>query len=227
MICLVNNQFFAYKNFVLISAPGSGKGTFSQYFVEKYGYAHICPGDIFRNEINTHTELGKKIEPLTQNGELVDEGIVCQIVADNLSKAIQQNKNFIIDGFPRTETAFTFLHKYLEAHNLTKEVCWMQFLASDDTCIQRILGRQVCTNCFRIYNVTSAQSNDKINCDGCGTKLIVRQADTEESAKKRLQNFHAHTESLVNLAKKFYEFITIETEHAFDDLKTYYNTLIK
>jgi adenylate kinase len=100
------------QNFVLISAPGSGKGTFSQYLIQKYNYIQICPGDLLRAEIVAQTDFGKKIQPIVEKGEYIDEEVTCQLITKHLIIAIQQNKPFIIDGFPRTKTSLEFLDNF-------------------------------------------------------------------------------------------------------------------
>lgn len=215
------------KNFILISAPGSGKGTFSQYLVEKYGYIQICPGDIFRNEIKAQTELGKKIQPLVDKGEYVDEQIVCTLIANGIQEALKQGKGFIIDGFPRSTHSFEFLHNFLRDNDLIKEVIFIQFMASDELCIKRISGRSVCTECHKVYNASSVRSKALNTCDDCKTSLTIRKADTTEIAQKRLDYFHDHVEPLIEQAKTHYETRFIDTTLcSIQDLKAQYDSLI-
>ena len=47
------------KNIIIFGAPGSGKGTYSDEIVAKYGMGHISTGDVLRGEIKNGTELGK------------------------------------------------------------------------------------------------------------------------------------------------------------------------
>lgn len=218
---------YARKNFILISAPGSGKGTFSQYLVQNHGYVQICPGDIFRSEIREQTALGKKIQPIVDRGDYVEEDIVCALIADNLLKAIKQQKQFIIDGFPRSEHSFIFLHKFLQENNLINDVCFLQFIAADQVCVQRILGRQICTECFKVYNLITMPAKSDTLCDDCGVPLVRRKADTESIVKNRLNYFHTHIEPLMRPALALYEIKYITTECSLEDLKATYDTLIK
>ncbi len=221
------NPLLGVKNFVLISAPGSGKGTFSQYLVEKHGYVQVCPGDIFRSEISAQTELGKKIEPVVERGDYVDEDIVCTLIADNLKQIIKENKYFIIDGFPRSEFSFQFLYQFFLDNNLINDVCFLQLVAHDNTCINRILGRQICTQCFKVYNIVSAQPKKLNVCDDCGIELTARKADTKEIAQKRLEFFHEHAESLMDCAAGLYETKKIVTECSVQELHTIYDNLLE
>ena len=222
----LGEQSFCFKNFVLISAPGSGKGTFSQYLVEKYDYAQICPGDIFRNEIKEQTELGKKIQPIVDRGDYVDEAIVCKLIADTLSKLIEQNKCFIVDGFPRSDVSFEFLYKFLSDKGLIKDTCLLQFLVNDQICMDRISERLVCTECFRVYNMSLVQPKEADKCDKCGTELSLRKADTKDIAKKRLDYFHTNIEPLISRAKKVYATKIINAETSLEALRSEYEKLI-
>lgn len=225
LLCCLSQHGFAYKNFILISAPGSGKGTFSQHLVKKYGYVQICPGDMLRDEVRSQTELGKRIKPIIENGDYVDEETVCRMVAEKLISVLEEGKNFIIDGFPRSRTAFYFLHGYLSEHKV-HDVCFLQILANDADCIKRIMGRQVCPNCFWVYNIFSAPSHKDNECDHCGAALDVRLADTKDLAEKRLRYFHANIEPLVEVAKKMYMYLIIDGGKSMDELRCLYEAIL-
>lgn len=214
------------KHLVLISAPGSGKGTLSQYFVKKYGYVQVCPGDIFRGEINAQTELGKKIQPVVEKGEYVDETIVCDLIVNNIYKILSQNKYFILDGFPRSGVSFNYLYEFFKSNNLIGEVVFIQLLTSDEECVRRVLGRQVCENCFYVYNVISVKPNEQNKCDYCGEDLTKRKADTREIIEKRLTYFHSQIEPLMHTAQKLYKTKAIKTECSIEGLKVEYEKLV-
>lgn len=227
MFTLTTTIFSGSKHFVLISAPGSGKGTFSQYLVEKYKYVQICPGDIFRNEIKEQTDLGKKIQPIVEKGDYVDEDIVCNLVATGISNALDQKQPFIIDGFPRSALSFQFLSKFLEDRCLTQDVIFLQFTASDEACINRISSRCVCVQCFKVYNTFSFKPNITNKCDNCSINLVMRPADTKVIAQKRLQYFHENIEPLMGIAQKNHTTKYINTMCSSQSLKGCYEQLIK
>lgn len=226
LITMLTHALYA-KNFILISAPGSGKGTFSQYLIENYGYIQICPGDIFRDEILKQTALGKKIQPIVERGDYVEEAIVCQLIIDKLLDSIKQKKPFIIDGFPRSSHSFQCIKEFFQNNNITHDVCFLQLIASDDTCINRISTRQVCVHCFKVYNSVFAQPRQQHICDQCGTLLTLRKADTNTIVKKRLVYFHTSIESLLQEAQHLYEVRKIKTECSMQELYRNYDSLIK
>lgn len=214
------------RHFVLISAPGSGKGTFSQYLVEKYQYRQICLGDIFRNEIRLQTELGKKIQPIVEGGGYVDEGITCTLVSDAIDSCLRDNIPFIIDGFPRSTFSFLFLYNTLRERNIVDNVCIVQFIASDELCQERISHRCVCTNCCKVYNAVFLQPQEDGLCDTCSTPLSLRMADTTAIVKDRLHYFHENTEKLIVLAQDMYQVIKINAEKNITDLHEEYDQMV-
>ena len=69
------------KNIVIFGAPGAGKGTQSDKMIEKYGFGHISTGDVLRNEIKNGTELGKTAKGYIDNGQLIPDELMIDILA--------------------------------------------------------------------------------------------------------------------------------------------------
>ena len=88
-------------NIVIFGAPGSGKGTQSARIVEKYALNHISTGDVLRGEIAAGTELGKTAKALIDNGQLIPDALMVDILASKLDSLTSGN-GVIFDGFPRT-----------------------------------------------------------------------------------------------------------------------------
>ncbi len=221
-----SNSIFCINNFVLISAPGSGKGTFSQYLVEHHGYLQICPGDLFRHEIAIGSDLGIKIQPIVDRGDYVDEEIVCELIAKYVDKAKNQKKGFIIDGFPRSSVSFDFLCSLMEKYKVKKDTYILQFIASDNLCIDRILKRLVCTKCFKVYSKKAPDQKILKSCTTCGTSLTERKADTMAIVLKRLKYFHTHIEPLIQIAEKKFKVKKLQSEQTQSSLKAQYEKLL-
>ena len=68
-------------NIVIFGAPGSGKGTQSERIVEKYGINHISTGDVLRAEIKNGTELGKTAKGYIDQGQLIPDELMVDILA--------------------------------------------------------------------------------------------------------------------------------------------------
>ena len=88
-------------NIVIFGAPGSGKGTQSERIVEKYGINHISTGDVLRAEIKNGTELGKTAKGYIDQGQLIPDALMVDILA-SVFDSFQESKGVIFDGFPRT-----------------------------------------------------------------------------------------------------------------------------
>ena len=87
-------------NIVIFGAPGSGKGTQSARIVEKYGLNHISTGDVLRAEIKNGTELGKTAKSYIDNGQLIPDALMIDILA-SVFDSFKDSKGVIFDGFPR------------------------------------------------------------------------------------------------------------------------------
>lgn len=105
-------------NLILFGPPGAGKGTQSEKLIDKYGFVHISTGDIFRAHIKEETELGKKVNELIANGELVPDAITIAMLEEEIQKH-PTAKGFIFDGFPRTVAQASALDKFLESRGDT------------------------------------------------------------------------------------------------------------
>lgn len=92
-----------YRNF---GAPGAGKGTQSDFIVEKYALTHISTGDLLRKEIADQTELGKRIKSIMDAGQLVSDDIVIEMIDNAIAR---DTKGILFDGFPATLLRLRFL----------------------------------------------------------------------------------------------------------------------
>lgn len=101
-------------NIVIFGAPGSGKGTQSERIVEKFGLNHISTGDVLRAEIKNGTELGKTAKGFIDQGQLIPDELMIDILA-NVLDGFKDSKGVIFDGFPRTIAQAEELKKMLAA----------------------------------------------------------------------------------------------------------------
>ena len=86
---------------IFLGAPGAGKGTQAEIIAEKFGIPTISTGAMIREEIASGSELGETVKSYTNNGKLVPDSVVIDIIKNRLSKDDCAN-GFILDGFPRT-----------------------------------------------------------------------------------------------------------------------------
>lgn len=102
-------------NLFIIGPSGCGKTTQAKMIAEKYNLTHFSTGQILRNEAFAQTEIGLKAKVYTDKGNWVPDDIVINILKNNLTKI--DNKNFIIDGFPRVLNQGVVISEYLESKN--------------------------------------------------------------------------------------------------------------
>ena len=88
------NQNIKMKNIVIFGAPGSGKGTQSDLMIKKYGFNHISTGDVLRNEIKNGTELGKTAKGYIDNGQLIPDALMIDILASVYDSFGKEHKTF-------------------------------------------------------------------------------------------------------------------------------------
>jgi adenylate kinase len=105
-------------NIVLFGPPGAGKGTQSQYLIDKYKFIHLSTGDLLRSEISNKTELGLSAQEYMNKGELVPDQVVIGMI-NNKVKENTQAPGFIFDGFPRTVAQAEALDAILAESNIT------------------------------------------------------------------------------------------------------------
>ena len=187
---------------IMLGAPGTGKGTVAGLLQEKLGIKQVSTGDIFRKNIKEQTELGKLAEQYISKGQLVPDDVTIKIVEDRLNEADVQN-GIILDGFPRTLKQAETLDKILEEKG--KQVNRViNLITPEEEIIERIVNRRVCSNqdCKAVYNLVLHPPKVEGICDKCGSELIKRKDDTEETVKARLKDYFNQTNILVDYYEK-------------------------
>lgn len=127
------------KNIIIFGAPGSGKGTYSDEIVSKYGMGHISTGDVLRGEIKNGTELGKIAKGYIDNGQLIPDELMIDILAKTYD-AQTPGKGVIFDGFPRTIAQAEALKKMLAERN-TDMGMMIELVVDEETLMARLLNR--------------------------------------------------------------------------------------
>ena len=185
---------------IMLGAPGAGKGTQAKKIAEKYSIPHISTGDIFRANIKNGTELGKKAKTYMDQGLLVPDELVCDLVVDR----VQQDdckKGYILDGFPRTipqaESLDAALSRLGEAVDYAINV-----EVPDENIVKRMGGRRACVGCGATYHLVYAAPKKEGICDNCGAELILRDDDKPETVQKRLGVYHEQTQPLIDYYTK-------------------------
>lgn len=184
---------------IMLGAPGAGKGTQAKKIAAKYNIPHISTGDIFRANIKNGTELGKKAKTYMDQGLLVPDELVCDLVVDR----IQQDdckKGYILDGFPRTIPQAESLDKALQAIGEKMDYA-IDVEVPDENIVKRMGGRRACVGCGATYHLVYAPTKKEGICDVCGGELILRDDDKPETVQKRLGVYHEQTQPLIDYYK--------------------------
>lgn len=179
---------------VALGPPGAGKGTQTVALARHFGIAHISTGDMLREQMRLRTRLGIEIEGLMNNGSLVSDDIVIDLVSKKLEEL--GDKGFIFDGFPRTLVQAKKLDEMLEKANHPLDRV-LYITAADETIMERMAGRRICPHCQRVYHlVYNPPGSD--GCGQCLDSLVQRDDDKPETVSQRLKIYHELTTPIID-----------------------------
>ena len=205
---------------IMLGAPGAGKGTQAKMIAEKCGIPHISTGDIFRANIKNGTELGAKAKEYMDQGLLVPDELVCDLVVDRIQQA-DCEKGYILDGFPRTIPQAEALENALNAIEQKLDYA-IDIDVPDENIINRMSGRRACVGCGATYHVLFNPTKVEGKCDVCGESLILRDDDKPETVKKRLDVYHTQTQPLIDFYKERKVLVEVDgtqsMDKVFDDI---------
>ena len=181
-------------NLILLGAPGAGKGTQAELLSKRLQIPTISTGNMLREAMANGTELGKQVKSYMDGGLLVPDELILGIVAERVAQPDCKN-GFILDGVPRTLPQA----EALKAKGVT--IDHVVSIEIEDNVIEgRMTGRRVCGKCGASYHIVMNPPKTEGICDQCGAELMIRKDDAPETVRKRLQVYHASTETL----KDFY-----------------------
>ena len=181
-------------NLILLGAPGAGKGTQAELLMEKLHIPGISTGNRLREAMKNGTAVGEKAKYYMDNGLLVPDEVIMDIVAERVAQPDCKN-GFILDGVPRT------LAQAAALQERGVQIDHVVSIEIDDSVIEgRMTGRRVCSNCGASYHIVANPSKVEGKCDLCGSDLMIRKDDAPETVRRRLEVYHEQTEVL----KDFY-----------------------
>jgi adenylate kinase len=180
---------------ILLGPPGAGKGTQAQRIAQRYHLPHLSTGDMFRDNIQRDTALGRKAKPLMERGELVPDEIVLGMVADRINQP-DCAKGFVFDGFPRTLQQANDLESICKQHHLGCTIV-LHMVVDPGLLMRRLTGRRICKGGGHIYNIYERPPKREGICDIDGSELIHRPDDSEGVIGERLAAYDRQTQPLV------------------------------
>lgn len=189
------------KNIIFVAPPAAGKGTCSEELVKKFNYKHISTGDLLREAKMKGDELGQEIAKLIDSGQFVSDEIVLELLQREL-ESMDKNQAFILDGYPRNIKQANTLDKLFNDLQISDYVV-IYLNIEFEKALNRTLGRLLCPNCKKGYSKSSTLLKPKVDniCDDCGSTLVTRSDDNEETFKIRFDTYMKETNPII----KYYQ----------------------
>jgi len=202
------------RYFVLLGAPGVGKGTQAELLSSRLGACQLSTGDIFRAakstpECDRTSALNAALEAM-KNGELVTDETVLDIIRERTT-CMRCRSGFLLDGFPRTVYQAEALTKLLASEHIKLDAV-LSYELPIDTIVARLSGRRTCETCKAVYHVQTKPPKAEGVCDACGGRLIQREDDRPESVKVRMAAYESSTAPLADYYRKRNLLVSVPAE---------------
>ncbi|MDP9387214.1 MAG: adenylate kinase [Actinomycetota bacterium] len=178
---------------VVLGKQGAGKGTQCVRLARHYQVPHISSGDMFRAELKSGSEAGRRLNEYMQRGDFVPDEVVLEVMARRLGQDDAIRRGFILDGFPRSANQAEALAKVLDPFEVDLAV---DLQVPTEVVLRRLAGRRVCTDCGANYSVDTPPAEDW-TCDVCGGQVVQRADDTVDVIRRRLELYEQQTEPVV------------------------------
>ena len=197
---------------LLMGAPGVGKGTQAKGIMAAWGIPQISTGDLLRDNRVRGTALGIQATQVMDEGRLVPDDLVNQMVAERLARP-DTVRGYILDGYPRTLAQAEWLDSRLaDAHPPGLPLIAVSIQVSYTQLLRRITGRRNCPTCQRIYNVYLQPPRFDTVCDVEGTSLVQRADDVETVFHERMRTYTALTAPVVEHYRAHSRFVEVDGE---------------
>ena len=190
---------------VVLGKQGAGKGTQCVRLSHHYVIPHISTGDMLRAAVKSHTSLGLEARRFMDSGELIPDEIVLQMVGERLDQDDTRTRGFVLDGFPRTVAQGQGLDELLAPAELDLAI---DIEVPTELVLTRLASRRICEDCGTIYSTALPPSVDWI-CDICGGEVVLREDDTEDAIRRRLDLYESETAPLIQWYKELDKLVQI------------------
>jgi adenylate kinase len=210
---------------IFLGPPGAGKGTQAQQVAKEHSLPHISTGDVFRTHVSNKTALGLKAADAMGRGMLVDDDLVCNMLAEYI-QSLDHVGCVVLDGFPRSVAQAKWLDRFLRMrktgmNNLPHTApLAIQISVNRDQLLRRLSGRRSCLSCGRIYNLHFHPTRNDGICDYDGAKLQMRPDDAENVVLDRLTVHEKNTFPLTEYYRNKGQLREIDGNDSVDTVRT-------
>jgi adenylate kinase len=181
---------------VLVGPPGAGKGTQAERLAAWAGVPHVATGDMFRRAVAAGTPLGLEVRGFLDRGALVPDELTVALVRERLT-AEDAAGGFVLDGFPRTRTQAEALDAMLSRIGQPLEAA-IGLRVPEEVVLARLTGRRFCPTCGATYHVQEDPPAEGGRCRRCGTAVVQRDDDREETQRRRLEVYRRDTQPVID-----------------------------
>lgn len=197
--------------FVILGAPGVGKGSLAEVLADKLGTCHLATGDVFRTiqhlpPDQVDPEMKEAIKHMLE-GKLVPDDIVINIIKDRL-ECLKCPVGFVLDGFPRTIPQTKALEQILAENGLKLDKV-INLTMPIEAIIERLQARRICSKCGAVYNLINRRPKTEGKCDFCKGDLYQREDDNPEAIRIRMETYLNQTAPLIDYYEKTGQLLTI------------------
>lgn len=202
------------RRFVLLGAPGVGKGTQAELLSERLGACQLSTGDVFRAaksiaDCERSPALNLALDAM-RKGELVTDETVLAMIKERTA-CLRCGGGFLLDGFPRTVAQAEALTELLARENIRLDAV-LSYELPLEIIVARLSGRRTCEKCKAVYHVLTKPPKAEGVCDACGGRLMQREDDRPESVKVRMAAYESSTAPLADYYRKQNLLVSIPAE---------------
>ncbi|MCX6657614.1 MAG: adenylate kinase [Euryarchaeota archaeon] len=202
---------------VIFGPPSAGKGTQAQKLSKQYGIPQVATGDLLRKAVADKTPLGLRIKSYLDQGKLGPDEVIVQLIKERVAKPDCKN-GFLLDGFPRT------MGQAKELERMTDIDLVLSIVVDFEALVERAVGRRTCPKCSAVYHVKFNPPMNEGVCEKCGSELIQRDDDKEDTVRNRLRVYQEQTAPLIEYYRKKGKLVDIDGSGGIDAV---YSQMVK
>ena len=178
---------------IILGRQGAGKGTQCVRLSRHFVVPHISTGDMLRASVREGTELGRLAKKIMDDGGLVGDDLMIELVRERLFETDARTRGYILDGFPRTPEQADALNGITSERRIDVV---LDLNVPREIVLERLSARRVCQDCGTNYS-SSGSDPDPWICEVCGGDVLQRDDDTPESVNRRLDLYEEQTFPLI------------------------------